>query len=559
MEQIFDSDIGFASSDSEFDRPRRKLKRRFTAGVEPEGRQNVIFKLVNRQRTGHFSNDLRKKFCQTPFAKVPPHLSFCLKDIIPCCYLDGHIFMGLTACGQFLISYKGVMDSLQLRTYDFTALHRYELFFWIFRPHCLLHKYFSVCLFDDHGVDGLKTVTMTQWCFDSRVLIVHGEGDTSDNDSYVTYVRVPRLGCLECKELRDEYYDGSSPREAMLCIKCTMTVHIKYRIGESAPNFSPHINLNCPNFVLMNENTFIHAISVELDSQKKDVPSNPLRCTSTIGSRIDEPPPEVVVVAAAAEKRKSIAEEIIADFEEYETELRLPEAETSPRRIYQKLETSTSFLGGSGSGAASSKTDSKKAKENLYEFSEDNEKCEKISTFRKRCLAEKKYEFSEETLDNILPFNRIRNRVRNRLCQTAPQIAHHQAQDMHLHRSPNQGFRSPCGSPVGYRFLRSPPGFHSPNYYYQQRYVMLSPRQTRKVYAPPTHRASFYDGLGGGGGGHENNENRNSVNLEAKPERIEEPWKISCSKKVSHFFQKCVRSLRSPVNCFKIARQFQSG
>jgi len=310
----------------------------------------------------------------------------------------------------------------------------------------------------------------------------------------------------------------------MLCIKCAMTVHIKYRIGESP--FDPASNLNCPNFVIMNENTFIHAISIELETRKTGF--NP-RGTPIPTPKIDDF--RLEIEDSIFETRKTIAEEIIADFEEYETETAQDPVEprqssTNPRKrtIFQKVES-----------PSSSKAD-KKTKENLYEFSEDNEKCEKISTFRKRCLADKKYEFSEETLDNILPFNRIRNRVRSRISQPIIQ----QPLDMHLHRSPNQGFRSPCGSPVGYRFLRSPPGFHSPNYYYQQRSpsCILSPRQIRKVYtAPidtlrrissPTHRG-FFDT--------ENNENRNSSNnLELKIDRIEEPWKVSCSKKVTRYF-----------------------
>jgi len=51
-------------------------------------------------------------------------------------------------------------------------------------------------------------------------------------------------------------------------------------------------------------------------------------------------------------------------------------------------------------------------KSNAYEFSEDNEKYEKISTFRKRRLAEKKYEFSEDNSENIIPFTKVRLAVR---------------------------------------------------------------------------------------------------------------------------------------------------
>lgn len=111
-----------------------------------------------------------------------------------------------------------------------------------------------------------------------------------------------------------------------------------------------------------------------------------------------------------------------------------------------------------------------------YEFSEDNEKCEKISTFRKRRLADKKYEFSEDNTENIIPYNRMRSVIRNptihqkisrhSTAQTngmnyssSPPTNYEISTSYHTHRaSPSYGFRSPCGSPVGNRFIMmSPP------------------------------------------------------------------------------------------------------
>lgn len=114
---------------------------------------------------------------------------------------------------------------------------------------------------------------------------------------------------------------------------------------------------------------------------------------------------------------------------------------------------------------------------NCYEFSEETEKCEKISIFRKRRLADKKYEFSEDNTENIIPFNRTRSRsikfgtIPPASPSRAAQHSFHNFYEMqpHSHRaSPSHGFfRSPCGSPVSNRYLRSPPstGLRSPNYY----------------------------------------------------------------------------------------------
>lgn len=57
--------------------------------------------------------------------------------------------------------------------------------------------------------------------------------------------------------------------------------------------------------------------------------------------------------------------------------------------------------------------------EKAYEFTDDTqETCEKLSSFRKRRLADKKYEFRVEAEDteNIIPFKHIRDQSEGRCC-----------------------------------------------------------------------------------------------------------------------------------------------
>lgn len=140
-----------------------------------------------------------------------------------------------------------------------------------------------------------------------------------------------------------------------------------------------------------------------------------------------------------------------------------------------------SITGGGGgvtSAMATNKNLDQAAK--AYEFSEDNEKCEKISTFRKRRLADKKYEFCEDNTENIIPYTKMRSVIRNPVLyqkfskqspvhsnyfsSSSPPSTFDMSMSMsashHTHRaSPSYGFRSPCGSPVGNRFMMmSPPG-----------------------------------------------------------------------------------------------------
>lgn len=46
------------------------------------------------------SNDKTRRI----FERIPPRLRFCLIDIVPAKYLQEHIFMGFSQCGQFLLS-----------------------------------------------------------------------------------------------------------------------------------------------------------------------------------------------------------------------------------------------------------------------------------------------------------------------------------------------------------------------------------------------------------------------------------------------------------------------
>lgn len=52
----------------------------------------------------------------------------------------------------------------------------------------------------------MDTVILTQWTSNQNTLVVHGTSELDYDDSYLTIVSVPKLGCLDCKKLRDEFY-----------------------------------------------------------------------------------------------------------------------------------------------------------------------------------------------------------------------------------------------------------------------------------------------------------------------------------------------------------------
>lgn len=471
-----------------------------------------------------------------------------------------------------------------------------------------------VCLFDDHGVDNIKTVTMSQWKSNPRILIVHGAGGYENEDSYVTIVAVPNLCCRDCKQLRDDYYSDlfdckcnwrkmqnmkkrktnrfsarfAANRCGFLCIKCNLTIHTKYCRADSDPAFNPFVSLQCIDKILIVANGLFHIVHVDLDLNRPIKPfatsidikyvqdrekhqemvdgrraieesgklwmtanepvKNPNESVDKMNKeKMAKAAAESMAAAAAAKiavEPKNIVDKIIADFAECETD-------PVPNEKYLPSMSSGSHfdelvitcgggrgVGDDGNGSAgntsgpaampsnscagsnrvrllnhrSNRIISKNlgamkngitkielnpmhsmpgtaasigANKNLdkaakaYEFSEDNEKCEKISTFRKRRLADKKYEFCEDNTENIIPYTKMRSVFRNPVLHQkfSKQSPVHTgyfssasppstcdsmsiSTSYHTHRaSPSYGFRSPCGSPVGNRFMMmSPPG-----------------------------------------------------------------------------------------------------
>lgn len=115
---------------------------RFKASkVRKKRPKHILSKILNRSATGFFNDCIHKRSHQKTF-NHDNVLKFCLKDIIPFRYLNDHIFMGLSACGNFLISYKRICCESE-SNYDFNSGYKYELFFWIYRPHLPLSKYVS--------------------------------------------------------------------------------------------------------------------------------------------------------------------------------------------------------------------------------------------------------------------------------------------------------------------------------------------------------------------------------------------------------------------------------
>ncbi|KAG5673526.1 hypothetical protein PVAND_003567 [Polypedilum vanderplanki] len=449
--------------------------------------KNVLFKLINRSRFGFFNNSINRKCNDYEINQIPSEMRFCLKDIVPFCYLSNQIYMGLSFCGNFLISYSKRLYC-ENESFDFNSGgYKYELFFWIFRPHMPLERYFKINLFDDHGVEDIKTLLMTQWKTDPRTIIVHGSSEIDDQHSFASIIRVPKLGCLNCKRLREnESSSDNLFKNFDLCIECNLTIHTKYRFNESTQKFHPKIHLNSPDYLIMCENSLIHTINYRLDMQRtKSVGCNTISQKYLMKANITYDDAKIIEVgrenanvvknaepSSSTEMMKpiSIVEQILADFSEFETTEVIKngcEDKNNTLNIDNKIEqpkSNNNYQKTENNGESSSRLIKKttpytpsspemmEAAAKTYEFSEENEKCEKISIFRKRRLADKKYEFNEENTENIIPFNRTRNKISKRSITTSSSFRRGSPHPSNIF--------SPCSSPNSFR---------SPNYYHTYR------------------------------------------------------------------------------------------
>lgn len=68
---------------------------------------NFLQKLFIRELCGKFKSGVETKEPKVrPFTRLPGRLAFCLKDVVPLSALEaGHVFLGFSKCGQFLLSY----------------------------------------------------------------------------------------------------------------------------------------------------------------------------------------------------------------------------------------------------------------------------------------------------------------------------------------------------------------------------------------------------------------------------------------------------------------------
>ncbi|XP_018575808.1 uncharacterized protein LOC108914464 [Anoplophora glabripennis] len=467
---------------------------------------NVTTNIFNRQLYGRFAKTPRAK-TERIFDNIHTKCRFALNSLIKDPDAYSHIFMGFTMCGQYFLSYTEKMYE-DLGPLNFNTTYEYELYLWKFIPGQKLicfskHKIFKHL----KGSEVLDKIMFMQFPKDMYKIVCYGLAATNPDLVYISILTIPSP--KSCKHCNGNFLPCDESVNQGWCVKHGFIIHYMLSMSQPTPTFDPNISLAYPNHLVINTGHHIHILNVSTseppqvyvslqnlkDEDLKLTSQTPTHTFNDTLSEVSESPSEHF-------GSSSIVDAILEDFSEYDlesSECNKPFHELNisceplnvtgksyhntlvqnivDPRLKRLQTTSKDYLfsvpQGSGGQKPVEKTKiDKKIAEKAYEFIEENEKYEKISSFRKKRLAEKKYEFSEDNSENIVPFNSLRRERR------------------YLYRSQNRCIRSPDFNSL---FL-SPrsSGLRSPMQSPNSRNGQFSPSGARNLYCPSVRNSPHH-------------------------------------------------------------------
>ncbi|KAM4678375.1 DDB1- and CUL4-associated factor 15 [Discoglossus pictus] len=225
-------------------------------------RDHVIRQLDRVKITGQLSPRL--------FRKLPPRLCVSLRNIVDEEFLRaGHIFLGFSKCGRFVLSYTShVLDD------DF-SFYTYHLYWWQFHVHSKLRLVRQVRLFQDEEIYSDLFLTVCEWPSDSSKVIVFGfntsgngmlmnmMSDENHRDIYISIVSSPPTSpCADCRE------PHTGP-----CLQHSFMLHTKYQVVYPFPTFQPAFQLKKDHVVLLNTSYSLVACAVSVHPARNSEPN----------------------------------------------------------------------------------------------------------------------------------------------------------------------------------------------------------------------------------------------------------------------------------------------
>lgn len=431
-------------------------------------KQHLLQKLYNREVYGYFVRGVPLNYepAKQLFSSIPRRLIFRLADTIP--NLENHILMGVTRCGQLLLTYTYSVDTSS--DYSPNMIYRYRLHFWEFIPGRNAAKVGEVQLFDSCTVTEVLTVGICQWANNNDRLLVYGFCHGPDNTdgwgteceyrstTYITVTTVPTLnGCVDCMSVAASFDEEEMAANwdscvGLTCLRHGLTLHTHFSVPH-VNTFDPHTCMASDSEILVNTGAFLHVISFRLDQNTPPKPQNskgniislpivnrmsysflrsegysiflsenwPSRMTNFLVEKIKkgykyEMADLPLCFKLALERHLQINNPASSLLKEVKTELVFSELSRRKQKWFTSDKASRiSFT--------SRKVQCKRPDEpdKVYDFMETEEnQCEpKFKLFRRRCLADKMYEFrgdEEQNVENIRPQEARADKEKRRLC-----------------------------------------------------------------------------------------------------------------------------------------------
>ncbi|CAG9861966.1 unnamed protein product [Phyllotreta striolata] len=485
---------------------------------------NLAQNILNRQLFGRFAKNPRAK-TERVFNTIHANCKFDLYSLIENVDSLNHIYMGFTMCGRYFVSYTEKISE-DPGSMSFTS-SEYELYLWRFCPGKRLrfiskHKIFKHL--KDFNI--LNKVKFMQFPGDLYKLVCYCLSTNNPDLIYVTILTLPapENNCRHCNNI---FSNTDESVNQGWCNKHGFIVHFLFSMAQPTPVFDPSISLAYPNHLVINTGHHIHILNVTT-SEPPQIPISLLNLSKDDDTMIkvanntpthtfNDTLSELSESASEHFGSSSLVDAILEDFSEYDLESNecnkpfhelnisceplnvtgksyhntLVQNIVDPR-VKRLQGNSKDYLFSVPQCSSAQKTLEKtKIAEKAYEFIEENEKYEKISSFRKKRLAEKKYEFSEDNSENIVPFNSLRRDRRYLYKSQGRCIRSPDFNSIFLSprsssiRSPAQSPKSRNGqfSPSGARNLYCPSLRNSPHHSKSP----ISPRESARkfyVYSP---------------------------------------------------------------------------
>ncbi len=257
-------------------------------GSQHRPRESLQRKLFLREAFGQIRSSrrpTRNEVSSKLFSRLPARLAFCLKDAVPLSAIEaGHIFLGFSKCGQFLLSYTQTTSDIDLAGgADLNIKYNYRLHWWLFVPYRRAKKVAEALLFSNSGVYGGLHISFCQWPGDWTKLVVYGTSSSmadydcpsssaSSRPCYLTVTAVPSLAaCKDCSKVAASYEEedvaeGWNSCVRFSCLRHGLTIHTTFDLVPPYPSFEPRVSLKRDGHVLVNTGNILHSLHVDLET-----------------------------------------------------------------------------------------------------------------------------------------------------------------------------------------------------------------------------------------------------------------------------------------------------